>query len=155
MADRNFGKESTAEEVTEGIDLTGRTALVTGASSGLGAETARVLAARRAAVTLTGRSAEKTEQVAAGIRESTGNNQVDVQTVSLDRPDSVRDFAKTYLASHPELHLLINNAGVMACPLSRTPEGWERVQFSGLAAGSAECRQGGKCVVHGDAPFLR
>ena len=63
MADRNFGKDSTAEQVSEGIDLTGKRALVTGASGGLGAETARVLALRGAAVTLTARDVSKGEAV--------------------------------------------------------------------------------------------
>ena len=123
-----MGFETTTEEVIEGIDLTGRVALVTGASSGLGAETARVLASAGAAVTLTARDIPKVEKVAEEIRSTTGAT-VDVGALSLDRPDSVRAFAKEWLANHDVLHLLINNAGVMACPLGRTPEGWE-MQFA-------------------------
>ena len=129
MADRNFDKDSTAEQVSEGIDLTGKRALVTGASGGLGAETARVLALRGAAVTLTAREVSKGEKVAAEIRSETGNDAVDVMSVELSVPSSVRDFAKAYLARHDTLSLLINNAGVMACPLARTAEGWE-MQFA-------------------------
>jgi NAD(P)-dependent dehydrogenase (short-subunit alcohol dehydrogenase family) len=129
VADRNFGKDSTAEQVSEGIDLTGKRALVTGASGGLGAETARVLALRGAAVTLTARDVSKGEKVAAEIRSETGNDAIDVMSVELSVPSSVQDFAKAYLARHDTLSLLINNAGVMACPLARTAEGWE-MQFA-------------------------
>jgi NAD(P)-dependent dehydrogenase (short-subunit alcohol dehydrogenase family) len=125
MSERSFGKDSTAEEVSQGIDLSGRRALVTGASGGLGAETARVLALRGAAVTLTTRDAAKGEAVAAEIRASTGNDAVDVMSLELMDPASVRAFAKDYLARHPELQILVNNAGVMACPLARSREGYE------------------------------
>jgi NAD(P)-dependent dehydrogenase (short-subunit alcohol dehydrogenase family) len=123
-----MGFETTTDEVIQGIDLSGRGALVTGASSGLGAETARVLASAGAAVTLTARDIPKVEAVAEEIRAATGAT-VDVGELSLDRPDSVRAFAKQWLADHDVLHLLINNAGVMACPLARTAEGWE-MQFA-------------------------
>lgn len=124
-----FGFESTTEEVSAGIDLTGKIAIVTGASSGLGAETARTLAARGASVTLTARQMEKAESVAASIRESTGNPNVDVGELELLSPESVRAFAKGWLASHDRLNLLINNAGVMICPLGRNEQGWE-TQFA-------------------------
>jgi NAD(P)-dependent dehydrogenase (short-subunit alcohol dehydrogenase family) len=123
-----MGFETTTDEVIQGIDLTGRAALVTGASSGLGAETARVLASAGAAVTMTARDIPKVEAVAEEIRAATGAT-VDVGELSLDRPDSVRAFAKQWLADHDVLHLLINNAGVMACPQARTAEGWE-MQFA-------------------------
>jgi NAD(P)-dependent dehydrogenase (short-subunit alcohol dehydrogenase family) len=126
MADRSsFGAETTTDEVIEGIDLSGQVAIVTGASGGLGAETARVLAGAGAAVTLTARDVPKAEAMAAEIRAETGNSNVDVMQLELHRPESVRHFAKTWLASHSSLNLLINNAGVMACPLDRTVEGWE------------------------------
>jgi NAD(P)-dependent dehydrogenase (short-subunit alcohol dehydrogenase family) len=114
--------------VIRGIDLSGRVALVTGASGGLGAETARTLASAGASVTLAARNVAKAEEVAEQIRAATGAS-VDVGGLSLDRPDAVRAFAKQWLADHDVLHLLINNAGVMACPLERTPEGWE-LQFA-------------------------
>ncbi len=123
-----MGFETTTEEVIQGIDLTGRAALVTGASGGLGEETARTLASAGAAVTLAARDIPKAEKVAKEIQASTGAS-VDVGELSLDRPDSVRAFAKQWLADHDVLHLLINNAGVMACPQARTPEGWE-MQFA-------------------------
>jgi NAD(P)-dependent dehydrogenase (short-subunit alcohol dehydrogenase family) len=126
---RQFGGNSTTADVTEGIDLAGQVAVVTGASTGLGAETARALAAKGAHVTLAVRNLEKGEGVAAEIRSSTGNSQVDVGEIELSVPASVRAFAKTYLAGHPKLNLLINNAGIMGCPLERTTEGWE-LQFA-------------------------
>jgi NAD(P)-dependent dehydrogenase (short-subunit alcohol dehydrogenase family) len=125
LSDRSFGKESTAEAVAEGIDLEGKRALVTGASGGLGAETARVLALRGAAVTLTAREIEKGEAVAAEIRSASGNDAIDVMSVELSDPASVRAFAADYLARHSALQLLVNNAGVMGCPLGRTAEGYE------------------------------
>jgi NAD(P)-dependent dehydrogenase (short-subunit alcohol dehydrogenase family) len=128
--DRNaFGFESTTDEVLDGISLEGKRAVITGTSGGLGAETARALAARGAAITLAARDLEKLEAVAASIRESTGNPNIDVGEMDLTAPDSVRKFAKNWLASHDSLNLLINNAGIMACPLDRTPEGWE-LQFA-------------------------
>lgn len=120
-----FGPESTTEEVLGDIDLSGRRAIVTGAASGLGTETARALASRGAFVTLAVRNLEAGQAVAQSIRESTGNPNVDVGQLELSVPDSVRVFAKQWLAEDPELHLLINNAGIMACPLERTAEGWE------------------------------
>ncbi len=128
-APRRFDRTSTSDEVLAGIDLAGRLALVTGASSGLGAESARVLAAHGARVVMTGRDVAKTERVAEAIRRGTGNRAVEVMELHLERPASVRSFAKTFLTEHRALHHLIGNAGVMACPLQRTPEGWE-MQFA-------------------------
>ncbi len=130
MADRSsFGFSTTADEVIEGIDLSGRRAVVTGASGGLGAETARVLAGAGAAVTLTARDLPKGEQVAASIRDASPGAELEVMELELHRPESVRRFAKEWLSRHSRLNLLINNAGVMACPLARTDEGWE-MQFA-------------------------
>jgi NAD(P)-dependent dehydrogenase (short-subunit alcohol dehydrogenase family) len=120
---------TTTDEVLEGIDLTGKVAIVTGASGGLGAETARALASKGARVTIAARDLTRAETTAAAIRESTGNVNVDVGELHLDKPDSVRQFAAKYLADHDALNILINNAGIMACPLSRTSEGWEQ-QFA-------------------------
>jgi len=124
----SFGHATTTTEALEGIDLSGKVALVTGASGGLGAETARALAEKGAAVTLAVRDVPKGEKVAEDIRSSTGNKKIDVFEVELSVPESIRDFAARYLTKHSTLNLLINNAGVMACPLMRTTEGWE-MQF--------------------------
>jgi len=123
-----FGAETTASEVAEGIDLSGKVALVTGGSSGLGQETARVLAERGAHVIFTARDMPKGEAVAAGIRASTGNQHVEVEELELGSLKQIRAFARRFLARHPTLHILVNNAGVMACPPAKTADGFE-LQF--------------------------
>ena len=124
-ANRSFGFQSTASEVVAGLDLSNVSAIVTGASGGLGAESARALAERGARVTLTARDVAKGEAAAAQIRKSTGNARVDVMALELMSLDSVRAFAKEFSARHDRLNVLLGNAGVMACPLARTAEGWE------------------------------
>ena len=126
---RTFSSQSTTDQVLEGIDLTGKLALVTGASSGLGVETARALAAKGARVVMAARDVAKIEQQAAAIRARHPSAQLEVMALHLDQPASVRAFAKAFLAQHSSLQLLIGNAGVMACPLLRTAEGWE-MQFA-------------------------
>lgn len=122
---REFGFDSTASDVLAGMDLTGRTALVTGASGGLGAETARALAEKGARVILTARDLVKGRAVAEEIRAGARSGLVDVMELELTVPASVQRFAETFLTRVRALHIMINNAGVMACPLQRTPEGWE------------------------------
>jgi NAD(P)-dependent dehydrogenase (short-subunit alcohol dehydrogenase family) len=121
-----FGAESTALEVVEGIDLHGTTALVTGASSGIGVETARALAAAGAAVTLAVRDTAAGNRVAADIRTSTGNDHVTVAALDLADLGSVHSLASSWTGP---LHLLINNAGIMSPPEQRTAQGWE-MQFA-------------------------
>ncbi len=121
-----FGHDTTTDEVLEGIDLDGKQALVTGGSGGLGAETARALASKGARVVITARDVAKGEEVAAGIRKSTGNDGVEVEALELGSLASVRDFAERFLARHDALHILVNNAGVMACPFEKTTDGFER-----------------------------
>ena len=129
-----FGAETTASEVAEGIDLSGKVALVTGGSSGLGQETARVLAERRAHVILTARNVPKGEAVAEGIRASTGNENVEVEELELGSLKDIRAFAQRFLARHPTLHIMVNNAGVMACPQAKTADGFE-LQFGSIHLG--------------------
>jgi NAD(P)-dependent dehydrogenase (short-subunit alcohol dehydrogenase family) len=121
----DFGFDTTTDQVLEGIDLGGRSALVTGASGGLGEETARALAAHGAHVVMTARDLPKGEQAAERIRDATGNPHVEVTELELGSLASVRDCAKRFMASHDRLHLLINNAGVMACPFAKTRDGFE------------------------------
>jgi NAD(P)-dependent dehydrogenase (short-subunit alcohol dehydrogenase family) len=121
-----FGATSTAAEVIGGIDLTGRRAVVTGGASGIGIETARALASAGAEVTLAVRDAEAGERTAADLIASTGNKQVLVAPLDLADRASVTAFAAGW---DGPLHLLIDNAGVMAAPLMRTAEGWE-MQFA-------------------------
>jgi NAD(P)-dependent dehydrogenase (short-subunit alcohol dehydrogenase family) len=115
--------------VVAGLDLSHLCAVVTGASGGLGAETARALAERGARVTLTARDLDKGATVVDEIRKSTGNARVELMALSLDDPRSVREFASAFLAKNSPLTTLVNNAGVMACPLARTEQGYE-VQFA-------------------------
>lgn len=121
-----FGAESTALDVVRGLDLSGRSALVTGASSGIGVETARALAAAGANVTLAVRDVAAGDRTAADIRSSTGNSAVRVAPLDLADLASVRALAASW--SGP-LHLLVNNAGIMHTPELRTPAGWE-MQFA-------------------------
>jgi NAD(P)-dependent dehydrogenase (short-subunit alcohol dehydrogenase family) len=122
-----FGFDSTAAEVIEGIDLSGRRAVVTGGSSGIGVETARALASAGAEVTLAVRDTGAGERTAAEIKATTGNSAVHVGLVELAEQSSVAAFAASWQGP---LHLLVNNAGVMALPDRQlTPEGWE-LQFA-------------------------
>jgi NAD(P)-dependent dehydrogenase (short-subunit alcohol dehydrogenase family) len=121
-----FGAESTASDVIAGVDLTGRRAVVTGASSGIGVETARALAGANAEVTLAVRDVEAGEKIAAGITAATGNDDVLVAPLDLADQSSVGAFVAGW---NGPLHILVNNAGVMATPETRTSEGWE-LQFA-------------------------
>lgn len=120
-----FGEFTTALEVIEGINLTGYEVIVTGATSGIGVETARALAKAGARVTITARDLNRGEEIAEEIRSSTGNQKIEVEELKLDSLKNVRAFVKRFLAKNRPLHILINNAGVMACPLSYTEDGFE------------------------------
>ncbi len=106
-------------------DLTGRTAVVTGANGGLGLETAIALANAGATVVMAARNQEKATGAEARIRAQNGD--VDLEIVPLDLGDlgSVRSAATQILAAHPTIDLLINNAGLMAMPEGRTADGFE------------------------------
>jgi NAD(P)-dependent dehydrogenase (short-subunit alcohol dehydrogenase family) len=122
-----FSRTSTAADVIDGIDLSGQRAIVTGAGSGIGIETARALASAGADVTLAVRRPRAAEEIAAGIIAGTGTAAVSVRGLDLSDQGSVRAFAAAW--SRP-LHILVNNAGIMALPdLERTPQGWE-MQFA-------------------------
>jgi NAD(P)-dependent dehydrogenase (short-subunit alcohol dehydrogenase family) len=121
-----FSFESTAAEVVNGIDLSGRRVIVTGGASGIGIETARALAGAGAEVTLAVRNLAAGERTAEDITATTGNKQVLVAPLDLADQASVASFAAAW---DGPLHILINNAGIMAAPLMRTPEGWE-MQFA-------------------------
>ena len=121
-----FDATSTAAEVVAGIDLSGRAAVVTGAASGIGIETARALASTGAEVTLAVRDVEAGARVAADISETTGNGEVHVAELDLADIASVNSFLARW---EGPLHILVNNAGVMRTPESYTPPGWE-LQFA-------------------------
>jgi len=121
-----FGPTSTAAEVIAGVDLAGKRAVVTGASSGIGQETARVLAGAGAEVTLAVRDIAAGEKVASAIAGSAGSSRVRVALLDLADRVSVGEFVSAWAGP---LHILVNNAGIMATPERRTPEGWE-LQFA-------------------------
>lgn len=121
-----FSATSTAAEVVQGIDLTGRRAVVTGGASGIGVETARALAGAGAEVTLAVRDTAAGDRTAADITATTGNKAVLVSRLDLADQDSVAAFTAGW---DGPLHILVNNAGIMASPLMRTPQGWE-MQFA-------------------------
>ncbi|MFF0370615.1 SDR family NAD(P)-dependent oxidoreductase [Micromonospora sp. NPDC005087] len=121
-----FDARSTAGDVVAGVDLTGQRAVVTGASSGIGVETARALAAAGAAVTLAVRSVDAGERTAEDIRANTGSQLIQVVPLDLSDQGSVAAFVSAW---EGPLHILVNNAGVSATPETRTAEGWE-LQFA-------------------------
>jgi len=114
-----FGAKTQAGEVVEGVNLKGKTAIVTGASSGIGVETARALAGAGAHVVMPVRSRGKAEEVAAALRASTGNKAIEVADMDLADFASVRAFADSFVKRGAPLHILINNAGIMATPERR------------------------------------
>ncbi|MCX4092737.1 SDR family NAD(P)-dependent oxidoreductase [Nocardia sp. alder85J] len=120
-----FDEHSTADEVLRGHDLTGTEVIVTGGAAGIGAETARALAAAGARVVLAARDRERGERAAAAMRAATGNPAVEFRTLRLDALDSVHAFGAEYLATGRRLDLLVNNAGIMATPFTRTADGFE------------------------------
>ena len=123
-----FDAHSTALEVVAGHDLSGRTALVTGATSGIGVETARALLSAGAEVVLAVRDTGRGEQTARALRAATGNERAHVLALDLGSLASVRAAAETFAGRWARLHLLVNNAGVMATPHGTTAEGFE-LQF--------------------------
>ncbi len=121
----DFGRSTTTDEVLEGMDLTGRRFVITGAATGLGRESARALAAHGAAVTVLARSEERAAGALADVEALVPGATLESGVVDLADLASVRSFADTYLDSHEAVDVLINNAGVMACPFGRTVDGFE------------------------------
>ena len=123
-----FDETTTTDEVLDGVDLTGRVAVITGATSGLGLETARALAAHGAAVVLAARDEAKLADAVATLADQVPDAAVDTEVIDLASLESVRAGAARLAERYPRLDLLIDNAGVMACPLGRTADGFE-MQF--------------------------
>lgn len=117
-----YGFQSTAADVAEGADLSGRHAVVTGGTSPIGMETARELARAGAAVTLAVNDLAAGQHAAVGITAATGNPDVDVARLNLADPKSVAAFAEAW---DGPLHLLINNAGITSPARPHTIEGME------------------------------
>jgi NAD(P)-dependent dehydrogenase (short-subunit alcohol dehydrogenase family) len=124
---KEFGAESTTDEVLDGWSLAGQRMLVTGVSSGLGVETARALAMHGAEVVGTARNLRKGRSASGAVRAAAAANGVSFELVELDLASlaSVRACADRLVAKGQPFDLVIANAGVMACPESRTAEGFE------------------------------
>jgi NAD(P)-dependent dehydrogenase (short-subunit alcohol dehydrogenase family) len=114
-----FTAASTAADVIEGIDLTGRTAVVTGGHVGLGLETTRALSGAGAAVVVGVRSPERAAAALAGLER------VEIEQLDLLDPASIEAFAARYRDSGRALHMLVNNAGIMGGELARDARGYE------------------------------
>jgi NAD(P)-dependent dehydrogenase (short-subunit alcohol dehydrogenase family) len=122
-----FGAETTAAEVLEGVDLTGKRAIVTGGASGIGSETARALAGAGAEVTLAVRNTKQGGRVAADIRTTTGNDDVRVSRLELTDATSVDSFSSGW---DGPLDILVNNAGVMAIQERTLTDRGQEMQFA-------------------------
>jgi NAD(P)-dependent dehydrogenase (short-subunit alcohol dehydrogenase family) len=119
-----FHAKSEPSDILEGVNLAGKTAIVTGGYSGIGLETTRSLVGAGARVVLPVRRKDVAKQALEGL---VGDN--DLVEMNLADPVSVKSFAEHFKSTGLGLDLLINNAGIMACPEMRTPQGWE-MQFA-------------------------
>jgi NAD(P)-dependent dehydrogenase (short-subunit alcohol dehydrogenase family) len=115
-----FGLRSTAAELIAGIDLSGKVALVTGGYSGLGTETVRALTGAGAKVIVAARRPDKAAEDLAGIE-----GDITILTLDLSDPTSIDAFATEVAVLVPAIHIQINNAAIMACPLARDARGYE------------------------------
>ncbi|MFF6983035.1 SDR family NAD(P)-dependent oxidoreductase [Streptomyces sp. NPDC008343] len=118
-----FGATSTADDVLRGVDLAGKLAIVTGGYSGLGLETTRALTKAGARVVVPARRRAAAEEALSGV------SGVEVEELDLGDLESVRGFAERFLASGRTVDIVIDNAGIMACPETRVGPGWE-AQFA-------------------------
>ena len=123
-----YGAETTTDEVLEGVSLQGRHFMVTGASSGLGEETVRALSSAGAKVTMVARNSDKLNAAADRIRTSVPTSDLQTGLVDLADLSSIWAYAEEYLQEAAPIDVLINNAGVMACPFMTTNDGFE-MQF--------------------------
>jgi NAD(P)-dependent dehydrogenase (short-subunit alcohol dehydrogenase family) len=118
----------TAVEVVDGVDLTGKTCVITGASAGLGRESARALAAAGAHVVLAARNTAALQDAQAWIRAEVPDAATSIVELDLTSLAGVRTAAAAIADLAPQIHVLMNNAGVMFTPFSRTSDGFE-IQF--------------------------
>lgn len=124
----SYGPDTTTEEVLRGHDLTRRHFMITGASSGLGEESSRALAQAGATVTMLARNPQKLENAIERIRSSNPSAQLNTGIADLSDQESIRNYAEEFLSTGATVDVLINNAGVMVCPFSKTADGIE-MQF--------------------------
>jgi NAD(P)-dependent dehydrogenase (short-subunit alcohol dehydrogenase family) len=122
-----FGFQSTAADVLQGVDLHGKTMVVTGGASGIGIETVAALASAGASIVIAARRSDAAQVVADDLRTRTGNAAIQVRPLDLSDLRSVKRFVADW---EGPIHALVNNAGIMALPeLQRTTEGCE-MQFA-------------------------
>ncbi|KAL4570772.1 hypothetical protein LXL04_026434 [Taraxacum kok-saghyz] len=124
-----FAASSTAEDVTKGVDGTGLTAIVTGATSGIGLETTRVFALRGVHVVMPVRNLEAGKKVKEDIIEKIPNAKLDVMELDISSQESVRKFASEFCSKGLPLNILILNAGIMTPPFSLSKDNIE-LQFA-------------------------
>ncbi|CAL0321343.1 unnamed protein product [Lupinus luteus] len=124
-----FGSASTAEQVTEGIDATNLTAIITGGASGIGLETARVMCLRKAHVIIAVRNMDSAKEAKQLILQENQFARVDIMKLDLCSVKSVESFVDNFIALDLPLNILINNAGVMFCPFQLSEDGIEK-QFA-------------------------
>ncbi|CAF1344399.1 unnamed protein product [Rotaria magnacalcarata] len=122
-----FGPTTTAIDVVKGLNIRmdRKVVLITGGTSGLGVETARALATTDAHVIITGRDMSKGGQVVEDIKRTTHNNKIEMMELDLNSLNSVRDFAARFRQRRLPINILICNAGIMACPYTKTVDGFE------------------------------
>ncbi|MCC5945332.1 MAG: SDR family NAD(P)-dependent oxidoreductase [Bernardetiaceae bacterium] len=106
-------------------DLKGKVVIITGATSGLGKEATKVLAQKNATVIMAVRNTKKGKVVAQEIKNTTLQAKIDIKAMDLSSLESVKCFAKDVLSSYKHLDVLINNAGIMACPYDKTKDDFE------------------------------
>lgn len=131
-----FGHGTTAQEIVENHDLSGKNFIVTGGYSGLGIESVKALVSKGAHVTVPARNRPKAEAALAEISST-----IEIADMDLGDIASVRKFATEYADTSRKLHGLINNAGIMACPQSRIGKDWE-MQFATCHLGHFELTKG-------------
>uniref|UniRef100_A0A3B3YWL1 Uncharacterized protein n=2 Tax=Poecilia mexicana TaxID=48701 RepID=A0A3B3YWL1_9TELE len=108
--------------------LDGKTVIITGANTGIGKETARDLARRGARIIMACRDVERAEEARSDILEDTGNENILIRKLDLSDTKSIRAFAQVINKEEKQVNILINNAGIMMCPYSKTVDGFE-MQF--------------------------
>ena len=106
-------------------DLNGKVIIVTGATSGLGKEATKILAQKNATVIMAVRNTQKAEPIVQEIKKQHSNAQIDIREMDLSSLASVKLFANGVLDNYDRLDVLINNAGIMACPFDKTQDGYE------------------------------
>ncbi|XP_022854755.1 short-chain dehydrogenase TIC 32, chloroplastic-like, partial [Olea europaea var. sylvestris] len=124
-----FGSASTAEQVTQGIDATSLTVIITGGASGIGLETSRILAQRNAHVIIGARNMEAANEAKQLILKDNNNARIDIFKLNLASLKSVKAFADHFISLNLPLNIVINNAGIMFSPYQLSEDGIE-MQFA-------------------------